>query len=58
MSDDEQIETREVIERLVNEEPVQETVIEEEVKPVKQKSKAKAKPKIKITKEPVETIIE
>ena len=61
MSDDE---TRNEIEEIVNDEPgqepVQEPVQEEEVKPVKAKSiaKAKAKPNIKITKEPVETIVE
>ena len=35
-----------------------ESVQEEKVKPLKTKSKAKATPKIKITKEPVETIVE
>ena len=65
MSDDE---TRDEMEEIVNDEPVQEpaqeavieTVVEEEVKPVKAKpkAKAKAKPKIKITKEPVEPIKE
>ena len=50
---------------MVNDEPVQEPVHEpvqeeEGVKPVKAtpKAKATAKPKIKITKEPVETIAE
>ena len=56
MTDEEQ--TRDEIEYIVNDEPVQEVVIEkviEEVKPVgKAKPKAKAKPKIKITKQPVE----
>ena len=53
-------ETRNEIEEIVNDEPVQEPVQkpvqEEKVKPVKAKPKAKskAKPNIKITKEPVE----
>ena len=59
MTDDE---TRDEIEEIVNDgpvqEPVQRFVQEEEVKPVKAKSKAKAKakPKIKITKQPVEPV--
>ena len=57
MSDDE---TREEIEEIVNDGPVQEaiveTILEEEAKPVKAKPKAKATPKIKITKGPVEPI--
>ena len=62
MSDDDQ--TRDEIEEIVNDEPVQEavveTIMEEGIKPVKAKpkAKAKAKPKIKITKEPVEQIKE
>ena len=56
--------TRDEIEEIDNDEPVQETAIEEVIeeeehkaKPVvKAKPKAKAKPKIKITKEPVEPI--
>ena len=54
MSDDDQ--TRDEIEEVVNDEPVQEPVQEEDIKSLKTKSKAKAKatPKIKITKEPVE----
>ena len=63
MSDEEQ--TRDEIEEIVKEDdPVQEavieTVIEEDVKPVKTKPKAtaQAKPKVKITKEPVEQIKE
>ena len=56
MSDDKQ--TRDNVENTgINDEPV-ESVQEEEVKPVNAKSKAKAKPKIKITKEPIETIVE
>ena len=59
MSDDEQ--TRDEIEYIINDEPVQEAVIETVVeekeerktKPVKTKSKAKAEPKIKITKQPI-----
>ena len=54
MSDDDQ--TRDEIERIVNDEPVQEPVQEEEIKPVKAKPKAKAKPKTKVTKAPVEPI--
>ena len=47
MSDDEQ--TRDEIEEVAKEGgPVQETIIEEEVKPVKAKPKAKAKAKPKI----------
>ena len=68
MSLDEE-QTRDEIEEVVNDEPpvqepVQETVIEtileeEEAKPVKATTaKAKAKPKTKITKEPVEPIKE
>ena len=60
MSEDEQqIETRELIEDIVKDEPaepVQEARIEDEVKPVKTTAKANAKPKIKITKEPVEPV--
>ena len=58
MSDDEQ--TRDEIEYIVNEGPAVIEEVTEEVKPaVKAKSKAKAsKPKIKITKEPVEPIRE
>ena len=58
MPDDEQ--TRDEIEEIVNEGPVQEavmeTVTEEEVKPAKAKSNAKSKanPKTKIAIEPVE----
>ena len=46
MPDDE---TRDEIEEIVNDEPVQEAAQEEEIKPVKAKPKAnaKAKPKIK-----------
>ena len=59
MSDDEQ--TRDEIEYIINDEPVQEAVIETVVeekeerktKPVKTKSKAKAEPNIKITKQPI-----
>ena len=61
MSDEEQ--TRDGTGELVNEEPpvqepVQEAVAETilEAKPVKAKSKSKAKPNIKITKEPAEPI--
>ena len=56
MSNDDQ--TRDEIEEIVNDEPVQETVTEEEIKPVKTKpkAKAKAKPTIKITKEPIESV--
>ena len=61
-SNDEQTDTRGLIDEVVNDEPVQEAVIEEEehkAKPVgKAKSKAKAKPKIKITEEPIEPIKE
>ena len=56
MSDEEQ--TRDEIEEtVINDAPV-ESVQEEGVKPVKSKPKAKTKPNIKITKEPVETIVE
>ena len=41
MSDDDQ--TRDDIEEIVNDEPVQEPVQEEEIKPVNTKSKAKTK---------------
>ena len=64
MSDDER--TRDEIENIVNDKPVQgpvqeaviETIIEVEAKPVKAKPKAKAKAKLKtkITKEPVESV--
>ena len=58
MSDEEQ--ARDEIEEIaINDEPVdsvQETVIEEEAKPVKAKPEAKAQPKTKITKEPIEPI--
>ena len=61
MSDDDQ--TRDDIEEIVNDGPVQEAAIEtiiEEVEPGKAKSKAKAKTtfKTKLTKEPVEPIKE
>ena len=58
MSDDDP--TRDEIDKIVNDEPVQEPV-QEEIKPVvsaKPKAKAKATPNIKITKEPVEPIKE
>ena len=54
-------ESREQIEELINnEEPVKEVVIiEEEIKPkAKPKTKSRAKPKINITKEPVEEAIQ
>ena len=59
MSNEEQ--TRDEIEEVVNDEPVQEAVIEtviEEEPVVKERSKAKAKakPKSKIAKEPIEPI--
>ena len=61
MSDqEEQVETRELIEEIVNENPQEEPIEEpiEEVKP-KAKPKTKAKAKVKIIKEPViETVIE
>ena len=67
MSDqEEQVETRELIEEIVNENPQEDPIKEpieeliEEVKPkAKPKTKAKAKAKVKIIKEPViETVIE
>ena len=53
-------ESREQIEELINnEEPVKEVVIIEEIKPkAKPKTKSRAKPKINITKEPVEEAIQ
>ena len=62
MSDqEEQVETRELIEEIVNENPQEEEPIEEPIEEVKPKAKpkTKAKAKVKIIKEPViETVIE
>ena len=62
MSDqEEQVETRELIEEIANENPQEEEPIEEPIEEVKPKAKpkTKAKAKVKIIKEPViETVIE
>ena len=54
MSDEKQIEPRELIEEIVTEDPVQ----EEYKQVVKAKAKATAKAKVKMIKEPVETMVE
>ena len=53
MSDEEQIEPRELIEEIVNEGPVQ----EESKQVVKARAGAKAKTKVNIIREPVETVV-
>ena len=57
--------TQDEINKIVNDESVQETIIEavikeeeHKAKPVKAKPKAKAKPKTKITRKPIEPIKE